>query len=142
MNVLDFIQNNGQKTIANPNYNFKSKKNIQPSSITIPDIEADNDAAVNMAIVDFNNQYSIDSKENEKYRKYGLNYNLRENLDKDLANDNYGEKYNIFIEVLFGALCGDERKDDEIILFSRLQKEYRDGKKLIQFYSNFDKHAK
>lgn len=86
MNVLDFIQNNGQKTIANPNYNFKSKKNIQPSSITIPDIEADNDAAVNMAIVDFNNQYSIDSKENEKYRKYGLNYNLRENLDKDLAN--------------------------------------------------------
>ena len=63
-------------------------------------------------------------------------------LSKEFITNNYGKKYNVSIEVLIGALCGDERKDDEIILFSRLQKEYRDGKKLIQFYSNFDKHAK
>ena len=85
MDILDFIQNNGQKTVPNPKYNTKDKKHIQSKTITVPDIEADNDAAVNMAIVDFNNQYSIDSKDNEKYRSYGLNYNPRENLDKELA---------------------------------------------------------
>ena len=85
MNILDFIQNNGQKTVPNPDYNPKAKKNKKPKTIIAPDIEADDDAAVNMAIVDFNNQYSIDSKENEKYREYGLNYNPSENLDKDLA---------------------------------------------------------
>ena len=30
MDVLNFINNGGQKTVPNPNYNPKSKKNIQP----------------------------------------------------------------------------------------------------------------
>ena len=113
MDILDFIQNNGQKTVPNPNYNAKAKKNIQPKTITTPDIEADNDAAVNMAIVDFNNQYSIDSKENEKYREYGLNYNPKDRLDKDLAKmqSNVAKTFNalfqaVVSEVGLGTLRG------------------------------------
>ena len=74
--------------------------------------------------------------ENEKKEKKEI-----ERLSKEFLTNNYAEKYKVSYEVLIGALCGDERKDDGIILFSRLQKEYREGKKLIQFYSNLDKHA-
>ena len=80
-------------------------------------------------------QKLISENENKERKEIGK-------VSKEFITNNYGKKYNVSIEVLIGALCGDERKDDEIILFSRLQKEYRDGKKLIQFYSNFDKHAK
>ena len=86
MDVLDFINRNGQKEISNPLFNPKSKKNIVPRTITVADLDADNDAAVSMAVTDYQNQFSIDSKEADKYRNKGLNYNPWENLDKQLAN--------------------------------------------------------
>lgn len=85
MDVAAFIRNNGMKEIDNPNYNPKSKFNIQPKKIKVPDLKPTNNRAVDMAIVDFNNQYSISEKENEKYRKYGLNYNPHEDMNLQLA---------------------------------------------------------
>ena len=85
MNVEEFIKNNGQRLVANPAYNPKSKKNTQPSSILVPDIGLPNDVATNMAVTDYLNQYSIDAAENEKYRREGLNWNPRENFDLMLA---------------------------------------------------------
>ena len=87
MDVLDFINRQGKKEIPNPNFNPKSKKNIQPSSIVVEDLIPDNDPAVSMAIQDFQSQYSIDSKEADKYRRRGMNWNPWENLDKQLADD-------------------------------------------------------
>lgn len=85
MNIYDFIKTGGQETVPNPAYNPKSKKNKVPATITRPQLTPTVDNAVNMAIVDFNNQYSITAKENEKYAKHGLNYNPRENMDVQLA---------------------------------------------------------
>ena len=85
MDVLDFINNGGQKTIPNPNYNPKSKKNIQPPTITVDDLDPEKNSAVNMAVQDFLRQYSIGSKEADLYRKEGLNWNPWENLDKQMA---------------------------------------------------------
>lgn len=85
MDVLDFINRGGQKTVPNPNYNARSKKNKQPRTIITPDLDANNDDAVKMAIVDFNNQYSIGSREADVYRKQGINWNPWENLDKQVA---------------------------------------------------------
>lgn len=85
MDVNEFIKNNGQRLVANPAYNPKSKKNTQPSSILVPDIGLPNDVATNMAVTDYLNQYSIDADENEKYRREGLNWNPRENFDLMLA---------------------------------------------------------
>lgn len=85
MDVLDFINRNGQRTVANPNYNPKSKKNTEPQSIIVPDIQQFPDEAVEMARRDALNQFSIASKEADKYRRFGLNYNRRENMDSMLA---------------------------------------------------------
>lgn len=85
MDVLSFIQNNGMKEVNNPNYNPRSKKNTQPATMMVPDTTPHPDLGVSLAIMDYNNQYSISAKENEKYSRFGLNYNPRENLDKQLA---------------------------------------------------------
>lgn len=86
MDVLDFINRSGQKEIRNPLFNPKSKKNIVPRTVTVADLDADNDAAISMAVTDFQKQFSIDSKEADKYRDNGMNYNPWENLDKQLAD--------------------------------------------------------
>ena len=57
MDVLNFINNGGQKTIPNPNYNPKSKKNIQPPTITVADLDPERNSVVDMAVYDFNRQY-------------------------------------------------------------------------------------
>ena len=85
MDVLNFINNGGQKTVPNPNYNPKSKKNIQPPTITVADLDPEKNNAVDMAVYDFNRQYSIGAKEADTYRKEGLNWNPWENLDKQMA---------------------------------------------------------
>ena len=87
MDVLDFINKEGKKEIPNPLFKPKSKKNIQPRSIVVQDLDSDNDTAVNMAVADEINQYSIDSKTADKYRTKGINWNPWENLDAHLAEE-------------------------------------------------------
>ena len=113
MDVLDFINRSGQKEVRNPLFNPKSKKNIQPRSIVVQDLTPDNDAAVNMAIADEVNQFSIDSKTADKYRNKGFNYNTWENLDKQLAEaQGTGEKLwnslkqTVWSEIVLGTLNG------------------------------------
>ena len=85
MDVLDFINKRGKKEVPNPLFKPKAKKNIQPSSITVQDLNPDNDVAVNMAIADEINQYSIDSKTADRYRQEGINWNPWGNLDAHLV---------------------------------------------------------
>ena len=113
MDVLDFISRNGQRTVANPNYNSKSKKNTEPQSIIVPDIQQFPDEAVEMARRDALNQFSIASKEADKYRRFGLNYNPRENLDLALSErqSNWSKLTNalgqtLVSEVLLGTAKG------------------------------------
>ena len=63
-------------------------------------------------------------------------------LNKEFINNNYGEKYEVCIEVLLGALCGEEKKNELLIYYLRLEKENKDGKKIIQFHSNFMRPGK
>jgi len=113
MDVLDFISRNGQRTVANPNYNPKSKKNTEPQSIIVPDIQQFPDEAVEMARRDALNQFSIASNEADKYRRFGLNYNRRENMDSMLAErqSNWSKLTNalgqtLVSEVLLGTAKG------------------------------------
>ena len=87
MDVLDFINKEGKKEVPNPLFNSRSKKNIQPRSVVVQDLNPDNDVAVNMAVADAINQYSIDSKTADKYRAKGMNWNPWENLDSQLAEE-------------------------------------------------------
>ena len=85
MDIDKLIRTKGFETVPNPNYNSRSKKNNEPSTIQVQNLNNVKDAAIDMAIVDFRNQYSISSKEANKYRKKGINYNPYENLDLSLA---------------------------------------------------------
>ena len=58
-------------------------------------------------------------------------------LSKEFTNNKYEEKYGVTIEVLIAALCGEEHKDERINMFTRMQKEYKDGIKKVEFHSNF-----
>lgn len=86
MDVLDFINRNGQRTVPNPNYNPRSKKNTEPPTIIVPDAQPIPDDVIEMAKRDALNQFSIASGTADKYREFGLNYNPKENLDKQLAD--------------------------------------------------------
>ena len=86
MDVLDFINRNGQRTVPNPNYNPRSKKNTEPPTIIVPDAQPISDDVIEMAKRDALNQFSIASGTADKYREFGLNYNPKENLDKQLAD--------------------------------------------------------
>ena len=55
-------------------------------------------------------------------------------LNKEFIKNNYQEKYKINVENLFGALFGD-KKNEMLIYYSKLEKEFRDGKKTIQFHT-------
>lgn len=87
MDIIDYINRNFQKNIPNPNYNSRSKKSLEPRVLTVSDLDPHNDFAVDMAKRDFQNQYSIDSKDAEKYRREGLNWNPWENLDKQISDN-------------------------------------------------------
>ena len=61
MDVLDFINRGGQKDVRNPLFNPKSKKNTEPATIIVPDVQPVTDDAVELAKRDAINQFSIDS---------------------------------------------------------------------------------
>ena len=113
MDVLDFINRNGQRTVPNPNYNPRSKKNTEPPTIIVPDAQPIPDDVIEMAKRDALNQFSIDSGTADKYREFGLNYNPKENLDKQLADaqSNWSKAINalgqtLVSEVLLGTAKG------------------------------------
>ena len=62
-----------------------------------------------------------------------------ERLCKEFICNNYGEKYNVSIETVLGALCGEEKKNEGLNLFTKYQREYKEGKKLIQFHTNINR---
>ena len=108
MDVLDFINRNGQRTVPNPNYNPKSKKNTEPSTIIVPDVQPITDDVIEMAKRDALNQFSIDSNISDKYRKYGLNYNPSEDFDLLLAKHQSGleQARNSLIQTISEATLG------------------------------------
>ena len=106
MDVLDFINKNGQMVVGNPNYNPKSKKNNQPPTISVPYIASDKDDVIKMAEHDAINQYSISANIADKYREYGLNYSPRDNMDKQLADaqSNWSKAVNALGQTLVSEL--------------------------------------
>ena len=61
-----------------------------------------------------------------------------ERLCKEFMNNNYEEKYKVSFETLMGALCGEEKKNDGINFFTKFQREYKEGKRLIEFHTNIN----
>ena len=61
-----------------------------------------------------------------------------ERLNKEFIKNQYKEKYEVNIETVFGALFGEEKKNEMLIYYARLEKEFRDGNKIIQFHTKLN----
>ena len=59
-----------------------------------------------------------------------------ERLNKEFIKNQYKEIFKVNVETLFGALFGD-KKNEMINYYEKLEKEFRDGNKIIQFHQKF-----
>ena len=57
-----------------------------------------------------------------------------ERLCREFITNDYKEKYHVSVEVIMGALCGEEKRNEAITAFAKYLKEYKEGKQLIQFH--------
>jgi len=57
-----------------------------------------------------------------------------ERLCREFICNDYKEKYSVSVETIMGALCGEEKRNEAITFFGKYQKEYKEGKNLIQFH--------
>ena len=62
-------------------------------------------------------------------------------LCKEFLNNNYEENYQVSPETIIGALCGEEKKNEAINLFTKYQREFKEGKKMIQFHTKINRFA-
>lgn len=79
------LNNDGTRLVPNPEYNPKSKKNKVPTSISIKDLEDDNDQIASIAKQSASNFDSYNTKDVDAVREKGFNYNHWENFDKLFA---------------------------------------------------------
>lgn len=86
MDVLDFINRHGNAEVPNPNYNPKSKKNKEPKTITVDDLNPRSSIGANFGRTAGLRQYSIDKETMDRYAAQGVAYNPYRNIDRELAD--------------------------------------------------------
>ena len=80
-------------------------------------------------------KYLLDMKIEQNKQK---DKNEVERLNREFIKNNYKEKYEVNVETVFGALFGEEKKNEMLIYYTRLEKEFRDGKRIIQFHTKLN----
>ena len=55
-------------------------------------------------------------------------------LCREFTTNNYQDKYHVSVDVIMGALWGEEKRNEALTFFAKYQKEYKEGKQLIQFH--------
>ena len=115
MDVGEFLKNRGIKSVKNPNYNPRSKKNKQPQFIQIQDLGGeDNDPFMPAIEKDIEQGHKVSADAVRKYTDYGITYNkVSENLDAELADaqSNFSKAKNalaqtVVSEIGLGTLRG------------------------------------
>ena len=56
-------------------------------------------------------------------------------LFKEFFENNYQEKFNANLETVIGALVGESKRDNEMIRFYRMKREYYDKMRVVQFFN-------
>lgn len=79
------LNNDGTRLVPNPEYNPKSKKNKVPATISVKDLEDDNDQIASIAKQSASNFDSYNTKDVDTAREKGFNYNHWENFNKLFA---------------------------------------------------------
>jgi len=62
-------------------------------------------------------------------------------LSKEFLFNDYGKIFEVCIETVIGALCGEEHKDAQLNYYNKIKKDYKDDMKKIEFFKKLTKHA-
>ena len=60
-----------------------------------------------------------------------------ERITKEFIVNDYGKKFNVGIETILSAICGDADKNSEIVLFTKMEKGYHDDLKKARLYTTY-----
>jgi hypothetical protein len=58
-------------------------------------------------------------------------------ISKNFIENDYGNKHKVAIETYIGAICGEEKKDENILIYSKILKNNLDNYKKFKFYSTY-----
>ena len=105
------------KTIGN----IKNKKNPFSKILEDPSIQMISNLAAASNIIELD---LINIKRAEMDR-----------LFKEFFENNYQEKFNANLETVIGALVGESKRDNEMIRFYRMKREYHDKMRVVQFFN-------
>lgn len=61
-------------------------------------------------------------------------------IAKEFLYNDYEKKYQVCIETIIGALCGEKSKDQQLNFFYKFKKEYNDNLKKIAFFTKLKKN--
>jgi len=61
-------------------------------------------------------------------------------LSKESLYNDYGKTYEVCIETVIGALCGEDHKDAQLNYYNKIKKEYKDDLKKIEFFKKLPKN--
>ena len=58
-------------------------------------------------------------------------------ISKEFLNNDYSRKYNVNIDTVFAALCGEEGKNKELVSYTKMKQDIVDNSKKVKFYATF-----
>ena len=61
-------------------------------------------------------------------------------ISKEFLYNDYEKRYEVCIEIMIGALVGEEKSDQYLNYFYKFKKEYKENLKKIEFFNKFEKN--
>ena len=100
---------------------FKERKDPYRKILDNPSIQLISDLATQSSLIEY---------ELLKLKRVEL-----DRLFKEFFENKYGEKYNVNLETVVGALVGENKRDNEMFRYYKMKKEYFDNMRYIQYFS-------
>ena len=108
-------------TLKNMTKFFKENKNPYSKILDNPSIQIISDLATQSSLIEY---------ELLKLKRVEL-----DRLFKEFFENKYGEKYNVNLETVVGALVGENKRDNEMVKYYKMKREYFDNMRYIQYFN-------
>ena len=100
---------------------FKENKNPYSKILDNPSIQLISDLATQSSLIEY---------ELLKLKRIEL-----DRLFKEFFENKYGERYNVNLETVVGALVGENKRDNEMVKYYKMKREYFDNMRYIQYFN-------